>query len=86
MEITVEEQAEFVLNLLQEQGRTSFRKLCLELGNKIKVVVTFLSILEMLKEQQIDLFVDDDPTDFHIDLKPVDEIIGSNQPTEKQQS
>ncbi len=86
VEITVEEQAEFVLNLLQEQGRTSFRKLCLELGNKIKVVVTFLSILEMLKEQQIDLFVDDDPTDFHIDLKPVDEIIGSNQPTEKQQS
>jgi len=86
VEITVEEQAEFVLNLLQEQGRTSFRKLCLELGNKIKVVVTFLSILEMLKEQQIDLFVDNDPTDFHIDLKPVDEIIGSNQPTEKQQS
>lgn len=86
VEVTVEEQTEFVLSLLQNRGRTSFRQLCLEIDNKIKVVVTFLSILEMLKEQQIDLFVDDDPTDFHIDLKPVDEIIGSNQPTEKQQS
>ncbi len=74
---TVEEQAEFVLNRLQEKGRQSFMEVCSTLRNKIYVVVTFLAVLEMIKEQQINLFLGDDPTKFYIDLKPVDEIIGA---------
>lgn len=74
---TVEEQAEFVLNRLQEKGRQSFMEVCSTLRNKIYVVVTFLAVLEMIKEQQINLFLEDDPTKFYIDLKPVDEIIGA---------
>jgi segregation and condensation protein A len=30
----------------------------------------------MIKEQQINLYLKEDPTDFYVDLKPVDEIIG----------
>ncbi len=76
--ITVEEQTEYVLQTLQQNGRTSFSFICKELANKAAIVVTFLAILEMLKEQQINLFIeDDDPTRFFIDLKPVDEIIGT---------
>jgi segregation and condensation protein A len=52
-------------------------ELCAALKNKIYVVVTFLAVLEMIKEQQINLFLGDDPSQFHIDLKPVDEIIGA---------
>ena len=75
--ITIEEQAEYILQTLQQNGRRSFINICLELKNRSVVVVTFLAILEMLKEQQINLFVEnDDPTQFFIDLKPVDEIIG----------
>lgn len=74
---TVEEQAEFVLNRLQENGRQTFMEVCATLKNKIYVVVTFLAVLEMIKEQQIDLFLAEDPTKFYIDLKPVDEIIGA---------
>ncbi|MDR9417128.1 MAG: segregation/condensation protein A [Gracilimonas sp.] len=74
---TVEEQAEFVLNRLQEQGRQTFLEVCAPLKNKIYVVVTFLAVLEMIKEQQINLFLEEDPTKFYIDLKPVDEIIGA---------
>jgi segregation and condensation protein A len=79
---TVERQAEYVLTELQNRGRTSFNTFCRELKTRAAIVVTFLAILEMLKEQQINLFVaEDDPTDFHIDLKPVDEIIGAvNKP------
>lgn len=78
IKITIEQQAEYVLEKLHSSGRTSFRKMCLELGTKTKVVVTFLAILEMLKEQQINLYIDeDDPTEFYLDLKPVDEIIGA---------
>ena len=75
---TVEEQAEFVLNRLQEHGRQTFMEVCSTLKNKIYVVVTFLAVLEMIKEQQINLFLEEDPTNFYIDLKPVDEIIGAN--------
>lgn len=74
---TIEEQAEFVLNRLQEKGRQSFMEVCSTLRNKIYVVVTFLAVLEMIKEQQINLFLEDEPTKFYIDLKPVDEIIGA---------
>lgn len=78
IQYTVEEQTEYVLERLHKGGRTSFRQICLELGRRSKIVVTFLAVLEMLKEQQINLYVEDeDPTDFYLDLKPVDEIIGS---------
>lgn len=79
IEYTIEEQTEYVLNRLQEKGRTAFRTFCEELKNRTKIVVTFLAILEMLKERQINLYVEeDDPTAFFLDLKPVNEIIGAN--------
>lgn len=78
IEYTIEEQTEYVLGRLQQSGRTSFRVMCKELKNQTQIVVTFLAVLEMLKERQINLFVeDDDPTAFYLDLKPVDEIIGT---------
>lgn len=78
IEFTMEEQSEYVLDRLQQNGRTSFRTMCKELKNLTKIVVTFLAILEMLKERQINLYVEDDnPTAFYLDLKPVDEIIGT---------
>lgn len=78
VDTTVEEQAEFVLNTLQSRGKQSFRDICTILKNRIYVVVTFLAVLEMIKEQQIDLYLNDDPSDFYLDLKPVNEIIGTN--------
>ena len=81
IEYTVEEQSEYVLKRLHENGKTAFRQICMELKSLAKVVVTFLAILEMLKEQQLNLYIeDDDPTQFYLDLKPVDEIIGSGSP------
>lgn len=75
---TVEEQSEYILSTLQAKGRRSFLDICAELRNISVVVVTFLAVLEMLKEQQINLFIENnDPTQFYIDLKPVDEIIGA---------
>lgn len=82
VEATVEDQAEFIRKTLQERGRLSFTKISKEIGKRIVIVVTFLAVLEMLKEQQINLFMDDDSTDFYIDLKPVEEIIGDDINTE----
>jgi segregation and condensation protein A len=84
VKMTVEQQAEYVLTRLQDKGRTSFYDFCMELKTRTAIVVTFLAVLEMLKEQQINLFIEeDDPTNFHIDLKPVDEIIGDPKTTFK---
>ena len=77
VETTIEKQSEFVLYTLQHRGRLNFRQLCETLTSKVMVVVTFLAVLEMIKEQQINLFIEDSPSDFLIDLKPVDEIIGA---------
>ena len=76
VQFTIEQQAEFILERLQKRGRSSFSELCSVLKSKEALVVTFLAILEMIKEQQINLFIESKPTDFYIDLKPVDEIIG----------
>jgi segregation and condensation protein A len=77
VETTIEQQCEFVLYTLQHRGRQNFYQLCQNITSKVIVVVTFLAVLEMIKEQQINLFIQDSPTNFYIDLKPVDEIIGA---------
>ena len=78
VETTIEKQSEFVLLTLQARGKQSFYELCHNLTSKVVVVVTFLAVLEMIKEQQINLYLKEKPTDFYIDLKAVDEIIGVN--------
>lgn len=73
---TIEDQTAYILEHLHEKGRTSFVTFCRQLKSRTKIVVTFLAILEMLKERQITLYVENnDPADFFVDLKPVDEII-----------
>ncbi len=78
VETTIEKQSEFVLLTLQARGKQSFYELCHDLTSKVVVVVTFLAVLEMIKEQQINLYLKEEPTNFYIDLKAVDEIIGVN--------
>jgi len=78
---TIEMQTEYLLETLHERGRTSFYEICIDLQDRMLIVVTFLAILEMTKEHQVDLFMGAEPTDFHIDLKPVSEIIGNGKDT-----
>lgn len=73
---TIEEQEEYVLKVLQKKGRTGFLVFCEQLKTRAKIVVTFLAILEMLKESRINLYVENgSPTEFYLDLKALDEII-----------
>lgn len=76
VETTIEKQSEYILLTLQQKGKQSFSELCCKLTSKVIVVVTFLAVLEMIKEQQINLYLKDVPTDFYVDLKPVNEIMG----------
>lgn len=77
IETSVEEQSEIVEELLRTNGRMSFREICRTSGKRTIIVVMFLAILELTKEQKINLFIENDPTNFYLDLKPVEEILGA---------
>jgi segregation and condensation protein A len=69
IEVTIEQQLTFTLEKLRQQGRSSFYEICASLHNRIKIIVTFLAILELLKEQQITLYIDEnDARNFYLDL------------------
>lgn len=73
---TVENQSEYVREFLMKNGRSSFRKLIETFKKRIPIVVTFLAILEMVKEQQLDMWIKNpaagEVRDFELDLKSVD--------------
>ncbi len=76
-ETTIEKQSEFIIATLRLEGRSSFLNLCSEFKSKIMVVVTFLAILELIKENELILFMGETSTDFYLDL-PTTEDIGIN--------
>lgn len=79
IQVTIEQQMRYIFDELQQKGRSSFGQLCQNIKkNRIKIVVTFLAILEMLKEQQITLYLENNnATDFYLDLTPVDKLTGA---------
>ena len=78
VEATLEKQSEYILTTLQEKGRQSFVALCGTITQRVVIAVTFLAVLELIKEQQIRLYLGEAPTDFYVDLMPVDAILGQD--------
>lgn len=50
---TIENQIQFLLNLLEEKGRICFRELMSELKKRVAIVVTFVAILELIRTHRI---------------------------------
>ncbi|MEX0685059.1 MAG: segregation/condensation protein A [Balneolales bacterium] len=67
-ETSIETQSDYVIDSLRKRGRLSFISLCEMLHSRLLVVVTFLAILEMVKEQQIVLYVSEESASFELDL------------------
>lgn len=67
-ETSIETQSDYIRACLQKRGRLSFAALCRDLPGRLLIVVTFLAILEMIKEQQIEVFIGEESTHFEIDL------------------
>lgn len=77
-ETSVDIQSNFVLDTLRSQGQTSFVNLCSTLKSKIMVVVTFLAILELAKEHEVTLHIEEDNNqDFYLNLPTLDETESS---------
>jgi segregation and condensation protein A len=77
IDVTIEQQVSFTLDKLRRRGRSSFYELCGSLNNRIKIIVTFLAILELLKDQKLSLYIEDNNARmFYLDLpekKPIQE-------------
>lgn len=74
---SIEEQEKLILTALRTGGRQSFLALIPENASRILIVVMFLAILEMIKEQKVMLYVDENVTEFHLDLPSIPETVPS---------
>jgi len=64
--ITIDDKRIHITKHLLKNGKASFRKILGTAATKIDVIVTFLAILEMVKQKEISIKQDDNFTDFSI--------------------
>lgn len=64
--ITVDEQVQYIFNKLEEYNELHFMSLIDGMKEKIRIVITFIAILEMVKMQQIGIKVTEDFNEFII--------------------
>ncbi len=64
--VTIEEQMKFILDKIGENGNVNFINLVSEMKEKIKIIVTFIAMLELVKLRKIDLRESNSFNDFLI--------------------
>ncbi|MBN1300251.1 MAG: segregation/condensation protein A [Melioribacteraceae bacterium] len=55
LNVTIEEQIEFIINSLDKSNEISFIQLVIEMREKIRIIVTFVALLELVKMGRIGL-------------------------------
>jgi len=74
---SIEEQSGYIVEQLRSHGKQSFWELCQHAPTHMVVIVTFLAILEMVREQRLVLLIDEDVTRFAVDLPDARTFIAS---------
>jgi segregation and condensation protein A len=64
--VTVEEQMNFILDKIKKENKLSFVNLVTGLKEKIRIIVTFIAMLELVKLRKIDLRESESFNDFEI--------------------
>lgn len=73
----IEEQSKFIIQKLRESGRLTFWQLCDKVNDRMVLIVTFLAILEMVKDHELVLLADHESTEFSIELPSAQEVLKS---------
>ena len=71
----IEERSTYITDLLRSGGRLTFWDLCKEAPSRMVVIVTFLAVLEMVKDQRLELYVSEDSTAFIVSLPSAAKVI-----------
>jgi segregation and condensation protein A len=53
LNVTIDEQIEYILNFFGERTEATFLQMISSMSEKIRIVVTFIALLEMIKQKQI---------------------------------
>lgn len=77
METDIETQSDYIISHLQKHGKSSFKQLCTGLASRVYVIVTFLAILELIKERQVKLLSTGSHTEFYVELHTPDELVNA---------
>ncbi len=64
--ISTEEQMDFILNLLEKKGEIKFSEMIADMKEKIRIIITFIILLELCKNQIIILDGSEDVMNFKI--------------------
>ncbi|MBL7828012.1 MAG: segregation/condensation protein A [Saprospiraceae bacterium] len=75
---TIQDQRRFLVNQLSKGKKKNFETIFLALENRIHAIVTFLALLELLNEQEVQLIQGEGVNNFWLTLGP-----GEQSPTEE---
>jgi segregation and condensation protein A len=53
LNVTIDEQIDYILNFFKEKSETTFVEMVSAMVEKIRIVVTFIALLELIKQKQI---------------------------------
>ncbi len=53
LNVTLEDQVKYILNFFKSKTETTFLQLVASMAEKIRIVVTFIALLELIKQKQI---------------------------------
>lgn len=73
----IAQQSEYIIEQLRSHGRRTFWELCKEAPSRMVIIVTFLAILEMVREQQLVLSIGNESTEFSVDLPDAASILAN---------
>jgi len=68
-DVTIQKQSEYLLSKFNEAGEVYFSEVMQDIGEKLTLIVTFIAILDMIKNQKILVFQSDTFDDFRMELR-----------------
>jgi segregation and condensation protein A len=74
----IEQQSRIIVDRLRTTGRMNFWELCAEAPSRMVVIVIFLAILEMVREGQLVLYVEENSIEFAVDLPSAASVLASS--------
>ncbi len=75
METDIQTQSDYVIGHLRKHGKSSFQQICIGLASRVFIIITFLAILELVKERQVKLQATGRLSEFFLELPTPDDLI-----------
>lgn len=69
-ETSIEEMGQYVVDWIRVHGRTSFVDIVSRMTSRVRIVTTFLAVLELIREQVVLLYEDERADQFFVEYNP----------------